>query len=400
MAVPGTWNIAGINLPDFGLTEKAVNKNLLPNNSTFYNPQVPLSQGLSNIGMQSGFRGGQAGAGSAGGGGGAGNIVGGQFTPVAPQQGQAGWNDPNPGGMKGGNVNGVEYATGPEYLAAVEASRTNPEIDQAYGLFEGLIGGNEANIQEQYGVIDANKNTNLNALRQSTSASQTALGNRKTSEKTAGENAMDEAKRIASQVLQGIQSKYGGSTGEGSFASALFGGNTQRTIGGIRQTLQTNLKDIDDKIQQVGEVARIGEEQIQNYASEQTNQAKQWLQGKLGEIRANQATLLTHKADMAYQALQQYQQFLQSIELNKQNLANNLTLQRDKAAQYLQGQQQQLGILQNPQTQAYNAYNPSPMNAQQGGSQFIPGQSSVQLKSQLPEDYIKQLQQMQQQGLA
>ena len=398
MAVPhtGSWTIPGtkIGLPDFGITERI--------SDAF--GQSRNTQGGSQLRQGTAFNVGNVPyqvTGSTG----SDNrlyMTGSNALPQAsaPQQGQAGWSDPNPGGMKGGNVNGVEYATGPEYLAAVEASRTNPEIDQAYNLFEGLIGQNEANVGEQYGIIDANRNTNLDALRQSTATSKTTLGNRKTSETVAGENAKDEARRQAAQILQGIQSKYGGSTGEGSFASALFGANTQRTMGGINQTLQQNLKDIDDKIQQVHEVSRIGEEQINNYASEQTNQAKQWLQGKLGEIRANQATLLTHKADLAYQALQQYQQFLQSVELNKQNLYNNLTLQRDKASQYLQGQQQQLGVLQNPQLQGYQFNNPSPINTQQGGSQFTPGQSSVQLKSQLPDDYIKQLQQMQQQGIA
>lgn len=189
----------------------------------------------------------------------------------------------------------------------------NPDYSAAMGYFEQMIPGLQQSAQDQQTQTANTLATQKESANQQFGAQGQQL-----------ETAKDESRRQASEILQGIQGRYGGTTGEGSFASALTGQGTQQTIAGINQ-----------KIAQVHDVQRIALNDLEDKAGQQINAAKQWLTETLNGIRSQQGTLEAHKADLAYGAMQNYQNYLQQVNMGKQQLYNTITAQAEAAKQQL-----------------------------------------------------------------
>lgn len=210
------------------------------------------------------------------------------------------------------------------------------ELDSTMGMLQGQFGQTQSDIQAR-GATDTARTT------QEFDTAQKGLDTRKTTETQQAETAADEARRQYSEIQQGIQSRYGGTTGTGAFAGEVAGAQTMKNIGNIRQTLAQSITAIDNKKEELREVGRIALEDIKNNTQEQINQAKQRLENSLADIRRQKGELQGRKAELASQAMQFYQQsvqqvnaanakFMQDLYVRQVEAENKLALARERAS--------------------------------------------------------------------
>lgn len=196
-------------------------------------------------------------------------------------------------------------------------------LDQAVGPQESAYAANVADIE-----AGANKSTgSLQASQQETEASATR---RKGQLGQESESAIDEARRQFAEIQQGLQARYGKTTGTGAFAETYLGGQTMRNIGQQRTALTNAISTIDDRLEQVKTVTDIGLKDIAEQANAQKLKAKAELDQNLNQIRIAKGELLSRKAELAQQAMQVYQQ--QVAEINARNTAFQQQLYRDQIA--------------------------------------------------------------------
>lgn len=327
-AHPGSWKVAGFRLPDVGVTE-AIQRIVAP--------KKPLSsQGGSNL-----FGSTQA------------QVLGTKAPPAPKPQ-----PTPSPtGGGGGGGGGGSVQSTGggtPDYSQALqqEPGFEQPNYD---AIINPILANLDAEMQNLTGAFPTQEAdirkygaNQLVSAQQQFGAQETGLDTRKTETGTQAESAADEARRQYAEIQQGLQSRYGGTTGTGAFASEQAGVQTLKNIGNIRQTLSSNLQKIEDTRQQVKEIARIQYQDIEDRTSTQVNDAKRDLDSSLAEIRRQKGELQSRKAELASQAFQIYQQTVQQVRAQnaafKQNLytaqldaENKLKLAQQKGSEALSG---------------------------------------------------------------
>ena len=157
-------------------------------------------------------------------------------------------------------------------------------------------------------------------------------GQQRTTETGRTEGVINEAKRMAAELLQGNQARFGGSTGTGRFASEILGSQATRNISQNRAALQetlgqigqaeTNLKD---------EVLRINTEIDQNLQAEKA-QLKAQLDQNLASIAGEKGRLESEKGKMRVDTINQYQQTLAGIDARNTQFRQTL-YQQAQAAQ-------------------------------------------------------------------
>lgn len=267
---------------------------------------------------------------------------------------------------KAGNVMGVSTSSGGQNTGGGAPAAAAPAASQGGGGgqppmqqapaqpsidFDALIRPALDALSAYEPTLQNNYDTNVNNIN---SASQTQMaGNKanidaqsatlnqaKGSQTDLATSAADEARRQYSEIQQGLQARYGGTSGTGAFAGELVGRQTQQNIGKIRQGLSDAMLQIDNKLQQVQEVGRVAQLDIQDRTSQQIAQAKQQLDASLQDIRNQKGALMAHKAELAANAVQVYQQAVNNTNAQNTAFLQNLYLQQKQAEQSLQTAQQ------------------------------------------------------------
>lgn len=204
----------------------------------------------------------------------------------------------------------------------------------------------QSGYQSTVGDINASKGTQLQANQANISGQSAQLESARTSQQNLTENAADEARRQYAEIQQGLQARYGGTSGTGAFAAELSGRQAQQNIGKLRQGLSEAMLQIDNKLQQVQEVGRIAALDIEDNARSQTNQAKQQLDAQLAQIRTQKGELQARKAELAANAIQLYQNQVNNINAQNAAFKQNLFLSQQAAEQQLRlAQQKGQGII-------------------------------------------------------
>lgn len=293
-------------LPDFGISERLVGPvkaatNTLKPSGTSYNPNQYGSPIGPTLPSYSG--------GGGGGGGGGGNVLG----------ANSGYNSapeiPQPGGP------GIDF----DSLIAPALQALEEAIAPLQQSYEGDVSGINSRLATQKATAN-----------QQFGEQQATLGRQRTGQEVAGENSVNEQRRGLSEINQGLQARYGGSTGTGAFASEIAGSETLRNIGSIRQTLSQNLQGIDDKLVQVKELGRIAQQDLEDKASDQIRSAKSNLDMQLADIRRQKGELQSRKAELASNALQIYQQTVNQVNASNAQFKQQLYSQQLAAEQALQ----------------------------------------------------------------
>jgi|GEM_PF-5138346 len=183
--------------------------------------------------------------------------------------------------------------------------------------------------------INSRRGTQIASTNQQIGAQEAQLGQTRTAQVADSENAVNEQRRGLSEIQQGLQARYGGSTGTGGFASEYAGSQALRNIGNIRTTLAQNLQQIDDKLLQVKEIGRIALQDIEDKTREQIGSAKQNLDLQLADIRRQKGELQSKKAELAANAMQLYQQTVNQVNAQNAQFKQQLYVQQLEAEQQL-----------------------------------------------------------------
>lgn len=248
------------------------------------------------------------------------------------------------GASTGGQVSGGGYTqqSAPSYQnPPMEENPDQPNIDfdsliaPAIQGLEQAIAPLQQGFADTQGQLEASRGTQIDQTRQSIGAQVQTLDSAKLKQGRMAESAADEARRQYAEIQQGLQSRYGGTTGTGAFAGELAGRDTMRNIGNIREGLSTAIGEIDNKLVQVRELGRIAEQDIADKTSAMIVQARNQLNENISNIRRMQGELQSRKAEMAMSAMQNYQQLVAQVQARNAAFKQQLYVQQQQAEQAL-----------------------------------------------------------------
>lgn len=162
------------------------------------------------------------------------------------------------------------------------------------------------------------------------------------------ESAIAEARRQANELMQGIQSRFGTSTGTGQFTSELLGREAMRGIGqyrtGLQETigkakvaLENTIGQIDQSLNSLREQVALQISNVRQQATSLKEEARQNVMEQVAQINARVGETETAKAQQRTSALQQYRQYVQEVNARNTQWEQQL---------YVQAQQMQQGLNQ------------------------------------------------------
>jgi hypothetical protein len=253
-----------------------------------------------------------------------------QGAGIAPQ-GNSGVNSGGGGGDQGNYLQQVPDAPQIDWDALIAPALQG--LDEAIGPLQQQFAGTQTGIE-------ANKATNLASNQANISGQAATLNQARSSQVAEGENAVNEARRQQAEIQQGLQSRYGGTSGTGAFAGELAGRQTLQNIGKIREGVSQAMLQIDDKLQQVQEIGRISTQDIEDKASAQIRDAKSNLDNQLADIRRQKGELQANKAQLASQAIQLYQNTVNQVNANNAQFKQQIYMKQMETEQTLKLAQQ------------------------------------------------------------
>lgn len=229
-----------------------------------------------------------------------------------------------------------------EYQGLLEQQQGTPEIDWDALIAPHLQSLDQAE-QAAAGYYQAGTTETEGArvkgaatTKQSIGEQEQTLAQGRNRQQQLGQSAMDEARQQFAEIQQGLQGRYGKSTGTGAFATELAGRQSIKNIGGIRQGLQNAMLEIDTGLQKVKEIGRIALEDIETKSQADKEKLKANLDSSLAQIRGEKGQLQQWKASKAAEAIQNYRSEANAIQQRnmqfKQQLAMN-QLQREQQLQ-------------------------------------------------------------------
>ena len=170
-------------------------------------------------------------------------------------------------------------------------------------------------------------------------------------------NQFAQARRQAAELMQGIQARYGGTTGTGRFTSEILGSQATRNIAQNQAALRQYKAQMDSELQNTMSKIGLAENELKTKVTSLINQEDQNLQQAKIQLRANldksladisqqRSMLETEKANKRYEILNDYQNRLDQVE------RYNLDHKRQLEAQYQQ-QQNEINMLKQQAQQSY-----------------------------------------------
>ena len=253
-------------------------------------------------------------------------------TPTGYQQQYTGSNPgPNPtGGVPTGSVpKGVDIVNNQESIP------TQPPID--YSGFDEAIRGLDDAVNAASGETSAQISGLESERANQLNRQQTYL----TGEEATAALEENKARQIAStdtnqqrsalaEIIQGLQSLYGGTTGTGRFAGELAGRTAMSNIGQIQTNLANAIEGVRNSIGKIRQNVKDTIDQISMQTTNLIQKAKAELQTNLASIRVQKGTLQANKAQMANEAMQRYQDTVATINARNAAFKQQVALQQQK----------------------------------------------------------------------
>mgnify|MGYP001570233765 CR=1 FL=1 len=263
-------------------------------------------------------------------------VLGQQTSGGAPGGGVPG------GGTPGGSSQGAQINTPQVDQGLNIPPPPQPDLQQIDPLFQpalealtGALGSAQTGYEAQLADINAQKGAQTTQITSGAQEQQNQLITQRASQETGTENAIAQARRGASEIQQGLQARYGGTTGTGAFAGELLGRTAQQTIGQYNQNLINNLQAIDTSSAQVQKLADSALQDLESRVGASTQMAKSALEDRLTQIRLSQGELQGQKAKLTYSAIQNYQQAVMAINQMNVQFKQQLALEQQKVQDYL-----------------------------------------------------------------
>ena len=188
------------------------------------------------------------------------------------------------------------------------------------------------------------------------------------------ETAVAQARRQAAEVQQGLQARFGSTTGTGMFSGEIAGRQFAQNVASYQNALQATMSKIGESESQLN--ATTSQQLVENEQQLELNKRriKEELMRGLSEINSKRGELESLKAGRRLDMLQNYQSYVQGINQRNTEFKQSLALQRQKAADSLNEIKQkaqasyQLAIrksqLKSPVNQNFSAVNIDPITGQ------------------------------------
>src|SRR5258708_2646138 len=122
----------------------------------------------------------------------------------------------------------------------------DPLFQPALDALNASIAPTQQGEQAQEGQINQAAGEQTNQVNTALQGQQQQLGQQQGVQDTSTQNAIAQARQAASEIQQGIQARYGGSTGTGAFASEISGRSAQNNIGQYNQQYMNNTQAISN----------------------------------------------------------------------------------------------------------------------------------------------------------
>jgi len=149
------------------------------------------------------------------------------------------------------------------------------------------------------------------------------------------ESVIEQARRQASELMQGLQSRYGGTTGTGRFTSEILGAQATRNIAQNQAALQNTLGKIGQAENNLKtEVARLIQNEKQNLDNLKM-QLKAQLDQNLASIAKERGSLEVDKAGKRMDALYRYQDAVSAVNQRNTQFQQQLFVQANQAIEQL-----------------------------------------------------------------
>ena len=207
----------------------------------------------------------------------------------------------------------------------METPEGQPEVDwdaiiapalNAYDTFAGQLGnwgvtqegvlGQETDVQKQQLADEEARRTGIYNQNRSRETSRTR-------------SAIDEARRNAAEMQQGLQARYGGTTGTGAFVGELMGRDALRNISENRTALQYTLGQIGDAEESLKREVTTQKQNLDMQLSKAKQDLRQWLMSEVNKINMAKGELESGKAEMKLNAMNDYRTYV--AEVNARNAA-------------------------------------------------------------------------------
>lgn len=223
--------------------------------------------------------------------------------------------------------------------------------------YQAELSGAELGTQQRKAELQAEQAMRLAdfARQRAEAQGQVGMANQKAEAQT--ESVIEQARRQAAELMQGIQARYGGTTGTGRFTSEILGSQATRNIAQNQAALRQYKAQMDSELQNAMSKIGLAENELKTKVTSLINQEDQNLQQAKIQLRANldkslaeisqqRSMLETEKANKRYEILNDYQNRLDQVE------RYNLDHKRQLEAQYQQ-QQNEINMLKQQAQQSY-----------------------------------------------
>lgn len=300
MPTQGTWNIAGINLPDWGITEAITGGNW--GGTTLNNPAIPSVPGIYNnpstptsTQMSSPIPSG-AGAYSTP------SPVVNNPNPVQQQQQstasyQQQWEQAGHAGTAPVGYHGESGAPGIDEAA----------INAVYNPTMGYLNQAEGQLRADFpNVLDSAQKAYETAIAELTAGKTKNLGTIAENTVTAGqrkEDALSAARRMYDELRRGYAQRFGGGSSAGQAAFELSGAEQQRQMGATTRDYSTTMRQIDQSKVQLDQDYQAGSLKILQSKTDAIAQANRDFQNQLLTIAGQRAQTESAKAAAKLDAL-------------------------------------------------------------------------------------------------
>ena len=259
------------------------------------------------------------------------------------------------------------------------AGNPNPNLDPmfqpAIDALEQSIGASTQSELSQEGQLNANLQGNLGTLGTQLSGQMGQLSGQANTLQSQTANAKAEARRGAAEIQQGIQARYGGTTGTGAFASELSGRQANQTVGNLNQNMINGLQAVDTARNQAQSIHDAAVQDLTTKTQAAIRSAQSDLNSRIVQIRGDQANLQGQKASLTQQAIQHYQDTVNQINQFNAQFAQNLAVAHQYAQDMIGKYQTNLAGTAPPPTQVPDPNLQTPVGMQQNPTDQLMSQT-------------------------
>jgi hypothetical protein len=150
-----------------------------------------------------------------------------------------------------------------------------------------------------------------------------------------GESALAEARRVGDELLQGLQARFGGTTGTGGFVSEITGREVARNISENRANLENTLSEISSSEETLRRDVTGQIRNIELNLEQAKLQLRQSLANQLREINVQKGEIEARKAEKRLDLMREFRNTQQQIDSRNRQLKQELFVNFESRQQEL-----------------------------------------------------------------